>query len=350
MLEALKIEPETESDPAGSLLTSGDRGDGRPRFCTWRGIITKIMCAPYTTDTWELRATLHKGTLYIMEDPHTSRPTSSFNESARGKMMTYWGYRFEGLSTIDHDPRYLDPEDLIQQEQERVQYGVVDTHVQFCSIVKTRVGAHDVFMGAEVDCLMPPTDDASKNHNQTSLPSPLSSDVRQSLYAELKTNRVLSNHNHTASFHKNKLLKTYFQCFLAGIPKVVVGFRDDHGYVESLKVFKTLEIPRMVRETAAAKGETSWDPVVCINWADEVLSVLWKTLSKANAELVKGQNGNTDPVNTNDVVYRIKMKCNGDSRDKGRNDGRAQLPLVNEGGAIEIFPGIVDPSIAFVPT
>ncbi|KAJ3024249.1 UNVERIFIED_CONTAM: decapping endonuclease targeting mRNA [Siphonaria sp. JEL0065] len=336
MLEALKIPASGGEDGSeGSLLTVADRGDGRPRFCTWRGIMTKIFVAPYSTDTWELRATLHKGTLYIMEDPVTSRPTSTFNESTKGKLMTYWGYSFENLSTLDTDPRFISPNDLIQQERKRVDHGVVDTHVQFCSIVKTRVGAHDVFMGAEVDCLMtndePPT--------QKPLPSPIPPEIRQPLYAELKTNRTLTHANHTATFHKNKILKTYFQCFLAGIPKVIVGFRDDRGFVESTRVYKTLEMPRMVRE--AAHGEAVWDPVVCINWADEVLAVIWKTLNRANAVLDEG-------TRTNQVVYRIKMKGQGDGNGGGWGN-RNNVQLVNEGGFIEIQEGVIDPILSFVP-
>ena len=44
-----------------------------------------------------------------------------------------------------------------------------------------------------------------------------------------------------------KLLKWWAQSFLLGIPKIIGGFRDDEGIVRRLEVFKTLEIPKMLR-------------------------------------------------------------------------------------------------------
>ena len=34
---------------------------------------------------------------------------------------------------------------------------------------------------------------------------------------------------------------------MIGIPRIIVRFRDDNGFVKHLKEYKTLEIPRMVR-------------------------------------------------------------------------------------------------------
>ncbi|KAI8611315.1 hypothetical protein BC830DRAFT_1044680, partial [Chytriomyces sp. MP71] len=105
------------------------------------------LTAPYSNDTFELRASLHNGTLFIMEDPFSSRVSDGFSESDRGKMMTYWGYRFEGLSTLDNDPSKMDADTLKEAEHDRIENGVVDTHIQFCSVIKTRIGDHNVFMG-----------------------------------------------------------------------------------------------------------------------------------------------------------------------------------------------------------
>ncbi|KAJ3298653.1 decapping endonuclease targeting mRNA [Rhizoclosmatium sp. JEL0117] len=364
------------------------RNDGRPRLVTWRGILTKLCVAPYSTDTWALRATLHNGSLFIMEDPEASRTTSAFNESHRGKLMTYWGYRFEGLATLDHDPALLSEEELTRQERDRVENGVVDTNIQYCSIVKTRIGQMDVFIGAEVDCVMDesstaPSSSSAVPPSSTSTSNNSSTTSQKKQYAELKTHRTLTNTHQTLAFHRQKLLKTYFQCFLAGIPRIVVGFRDDNGFIEKVQVFKTLEVPRMVREYAASapvsnnngnryweKGgrddrrgrdygrggrqdggrdgrdterdgnqhnaqqqQETWDPAVGLNFAEEVLNTIWKTISKENALLPEG-------VSTHQVVYPIRIVCN------NNNNSRS---LVNEGGVVEILKGVVDPTLTFVP-
>ncbi|KAJ3225208.1 decapping endonuclease targeting mRNA [Chytriomyces hyalinus] len=363
LLETLKA----TSDSQPSLLTANDRGDGRPRFCTWRGIMTKILTTPYSSDTWELRASLHKGTLYIMEDPLMSRASDGFSETDRGKKMTYWGYRFEGLSTLDHDPSTLHADALRAAEVDRVQHGVVDTHIQFCSVIKTRIGDHDIFMGAEVDCLMPCTDASSAKQPSESTSEPSTSPSatskhRQHRYVELKTHRKIQSQSQNASFLKQKLFKTYFQCFLAGIPRIIVGFRDDQGFLTKLKEYKTLEIPRMARTELQREEGGAWDPSVCINFGEQVLSTLWKTLTQRNQELCQA-----GAVEGWQVVYSVRMKngnasfngrgagsqSRGGARGSGRggaSGGKNVMLAVNEDAEVVISDGIIgDDNLIFVP-
>ncbi len=49
---------------------------------------------------------------------------------------------------------------------------------------------------------------------------------------------------HTPSLFRNKLMKWWAQSFLLGVPKIVCGFRDDNGTVNSLHSFRTIDIPR----------------------------------------------------------------------------------------------------------
>ncbi|KAJ1563789.1 decapping endonuclease targeting mRNA, partial [Cladochytrium tenue] len=55
-------------------------------------------------------------------------------------------------------------------------------------------------------------------------------------------------------------------CWLAGIPHIVLGFRDDGGRLRTIEPLRTAEIPRSVRG-----GPAAWDPVVGINFADALL-------------------------------------------------------------------------------
>lgn len=169
--------------------------------------------------------------------------------------MTYWGYRFETLSTIACPPSEVTAKVL----QERVEEAVVDTHVQFCSVVRTCLGSSEIVMGAEVDCMM-----ADVKPSQTE---------RQKSYVELKTNRVLTTDNQQRSFERHKLLKVYFQSWLAGIETIIFGFRNDDGKLMSLETLKTREIPRRVR-----RNRDTWDAVVCINFADAMLEWLSQSI------------------------------------------------------------------------
>jgi RAT1-interacting protein len=58
----------------------------------------------------------------------------------------YLGYSFESLAT--EDPRRADGEPIHD----------VDANVEFCSVIKTKLGAHRILMGAEMDCCDTTTD------------------------------------------------------------------------------------------------------------------------------------------------------------------------------------------------
>ncbi|KAI8851525.1 hypothetical protein BC829DRAFT_386911 [Chytridium lagenaria] len=191
----------------------------QPAFCTWRGIMTKIFCTPYSNrDAWELRATFYK-------------------------VNDVLGYRFESLSTIAKPPcDLIGPND--EELVERKERGIVNTNIQFCSVFKTKLGDNEIVMGAEVDCME--TDKAPTSN-------------RQKYYAQL--------------------LKMYFQSWLAGIPKVIVGYRDDNGWLKSIETLKTMEMPRMVRGK-----DHGWDPIICINFANAFLHRLSRTLKRYYAD------------------------------------------------------------------
>jgi RAT1-interacting protein len=68
-------------------------------------------------------------------------------------LRCYWGYSFESLATENgEDGRGI------------------DANVEFCSVIKTKLGAHRIIMGAEMDCC-DATDDGRR------------------FYVELKTSR-----------------------------------------------------------------------------------------------------------------------------------------------------------------
>lgn len=88
---------------------------------------------------------------------------------------SYWGYCFETLAT--EDPRRDDGEGIHH----------VDANVEYCSVIKTKLGAHRILMGAEMDCCD-------------------STDEGKRFYVELKTSREV-RHLFFEFNHANKLKK-----------------------------------------------------------------------------------------------------------------------------------------------
>ncbi|KAI9099979.1 RAI1 like PD-XK nuclease-domain-containing protein [Phlyctochytrium arcticum] len=220
--------------------------------------MTKIMCTPYSRDDWELGITNTQGTIYMEEHESDEKRQSNYGSSERDKLMTYWGYKFESLSTIDKPPSKITGSDDPVLKERLVE--TVDTNLQFCSVVKTKLGGKTLVLGAEVDCL---TGDSKAPHE------------RQKAYAELKTSRIISNDRQRNSFERHKLLKIWAQSFLSGVGTIIVGFRDDNGHVQTLQQLETLNIPRMVRNSQAG----IWDATVCINFASSFLDWVQKVVA-----------------------------------------------------------------------
>nr|XP_047135785.1 decapping and exoribonuclease protein-like isoform X2 [Hydra vulgaris] len=221
-------------------------------FVTWRGHLTKILCAPYeNNEPWKMAATLFNGTIYISEVETEKAKFDRSNRSPKHQEMCYWGYKFESYLTES------------MQEQQDLN-PVVNTNEAFCSVVRTRLNKNSIICGAEVDCCI--KEDKSKSPSN---------------YIELKTTRIMNNYRQNENFARYKLLKFWAQSFLAGIPKIVVGMRDDEGIVKEIKSFNTLSIPGICKEYSK-----KWDANVALNFLDGILNWLKKVVVIDNPNVV----------------------------------------------------------------
>ncbi|KAJ1884747.1 decapping endonuclease targeting mRNA [Kickxella alabastrina] len=218
-------------------------------FVMYRGMITRLFTTPYSLrDSWSMnaeRAADGSGTIYIEDNlspedlKAKSEPVSEMHEN-----LMYSGYKFETLCVLDKLPP-----PSTQQLEERLD-AVVNTNSEYCSVFRTKLGSHSIISGAEIDCI-----DGIK---------PAEFPSRQ--YRELKTANILDTRRKTESFERFKLLKFWAQSFIAGIPVVTVGFRDQDGVLQALEDIRTREMPRRVR------GKPNmWEPAVCMNFADQIL-------------------------------------------------------------------------------
>ncbi|KAG8789962.1 decapping endonuclease targeting mRNA [Serendipita sp. 398] len=218
----------------------------------WRGVLCKILVAPYEEqDSWDLNVMLINDILYFEEHVSDERLREKEDMNPRQREQTYYGYSFESWCTAER-PR---------QPGETPRWGGdVDTNVQWCSVVKGKLGTHRLLIGGEVDCV---------RDTYTGQPD---------TFVELKTSISIrhGNLNDELRFEK-KLLKFYFQSFLLGVPEIVVGFRNPRGQLQTLQPFKTLQIPRMVR---GKQGE--WNPNVCLSWGQSFITKVKQWMEDAD--------------------------------------------------------------------
>lgn len=216
--------------------------------------MTKILCTPYERrEPWQMAMCLFKGTIYISEVETDEARKNRLSQTERQDEMCYWGYKFEDYITSPMGQTGL---------HSRTENSPVNNKEAFCSVVRCRLEKHSLVYGAEIDCCI-----KSKSN---SLSAPLN-------YVELKTSRIIENERMNWSFERYKLLKWWSQSFLAGVRKIVCGFRDDNGIVKKLKTFNTLEIPSTV-----ANERNMWTGNVCLNFCNQLLDWIKSAVKHEN--------------------------------------------------------------------
>lgn len=131
---------------------------------------------------------------------------------------------------------------------------VAETTNEYGILVKTRFGdSMRVLMGAEIDGVEMP--------NQVP-PLP-----RAEYFRELKTYKAPTHPGQVVTLHRYKYPKWWIQSYLAGVPVVICGERDDHGVVHRLH---RKRLNDLVAQTT--KYGIQWSPQQIIAFGTDVLT------------------------------------------------------------------------------
>ncbi|KAJ5204033.1 uncharacterized protein N7498_004912 [Penicillium cinerascens] len=230
---------------------------------TWRGMMTKILTAPFDMmNGFEMNATCFQGTIFIEENNEYKNRQKEVQRNQRmppgmasQEQMMYWGYKFEVLSVLRQ------PWDsTTRAEIENRQNEVVNNSAQYCSVVKTGIGHTRMVLGGEVDAVW----DCKPDRKEDTIH-----------WVELKTSAEIRNDRDMLKYER-KLLKFWAQSFLLGVPTIIVGFRDQEGIVHRLEELDTASIPGKVKKV----GRGSWDGNICINFTAAFFDWLKQTIQE----------------------------------------------------------------------
>ncbi|KAL1980855.1 hypothetical protein VTN96DRAFT_3390 [Rasamsonia emersonii] len=257
---------------------------------TWRGMMTKILTAPFDImNGFEMNATYFQGTIFIEENNAYKNQQKELQRNQRmppgmpsQDLMAYWGYKFETLSVLP-DTWDATPRETIEGRVDQV----VNNKSQYCSVVRTGIGKVRLVIGGEVDAVWDCKPDRKED--------PIN-------WVELKTTAEIYNERDMIKYER-KLLKFWAQSFLLGVPKIVVGFRNQQGILLRIEELETHSIPVNVKKY----GKGSWDGNVCINFAAAFLEWLktivnqegtWRLRKREKSSVIE--------------VFKIEESGNGD--------------------------------------
>ncbi|PGH14419.1 protein rai1 [Helicocarpus griseus UAMH5409] len=202
---------------------------------TWRGMMTKVF--------------IEENNAYKIAQKESQRNQRMAPGAPSQDMMAYWGYKFETLSLLDK-PWDATSREKIESRGEQI----VNNKAQYCSVVRTGIGGCKIVIGGEVDAVWDCKPDRKED--------PIN-------WVELKTSAEIRNDRDLFKYER-KLLKFWAQSFLLGVPKIIVGFRDEHGILRRLEETTTHTIPGLV----ARQGKGTWDGNICINFTAKLLEWL----------------------------------------------------------------------------
>ncbi|KAI0840258.1 RAI1-domain-containing protein [Hypoxylon sp. FL0890] len=281
------------------------------QIVTWRGMMTKIMSAPFEDrDGFEMNATLYQVRDFIEENhawKQALKQEQRQQQPRRGQMspdiMTYWGYKFETLCCLPR-PWGEVSRDLIENRDKEI----VSNKAQYCSVVRTGIGKTILCLGGEVDAIW------------DSKPMEKGAPIN---WIELKTSVEIRDDRTMQNFER-KLMKFWVQSFLLGVPKIIVGFRSQKGILTKLEEIQTAKIP----ETAAKRGVRSWDANMCINFASAFLEWLRNTINDEGVWRIRRR-----PRSSTIEVFRVEEVGHGSILTDEFINWRIKLSLNSSGGS-----------------
>ena len=223
---------------------------------TYRNNLNKLFLTPLNpNDDWEIGVTRHAEDTILLEVRETARKTAEeAARTERERRMCYWGYKFEQLCTLEPSADENDGGAAGSASAE-----AVDANEEFCSIVSLGLDRLKLIVCAEIDAV----DEIGAKGEGGAKES----------YVEFKTTKLIRTPRDRTSFERYKLLKFWLQSYLAGVPRILCGFRDDAGSVTVIEAFETLSLHRLVRGKPHA-----WDPSVCLNFGAQALSWLLREM------------------------------------------------------------------------
>lgn len=207
---------------------------------TFRGIIRRLISAAFDSPKFnkvDLRVVAFDGQLFIKD---VSSKEEELRMTTESRNAWYTGYKFETIATLAQPLPYVDRATLEKRPKK-----LVNTGDEFITVVRTGVGSSKLILGAEVDCVFDFKEEGKDNLKH---------------YAELKCSAMISTPADARKFEK-KIFRTWLQCFLVGIPRIIYGFRDDNCILKTVEEFATEEVPLILKSNNPALSTACLDAV-----------------------------------------------------------------------------------------
>lgn len=215
---------------------------------SWRGVITMLLALSQgnrdrmlLNDALDLVVQKFDGQIFLAQSAASAvakREELAHKGDVIKKFM-YSGFQFEHVATLPKPWGECSREEIEQRYVTGVYSG--DDKLEYAILVKGGINDITVALGAETDCVVGDKNAENKLAN----------------YLELKTTKVIGDRHEARKFEK-KLLRTWIQSFLSGVPRVAYGFRDDRFRLRAVEEYSVAQLPAMVARSQCTDPPHRW--------------------------------------------------------------------------------------------
>ena len=145
----------------------------------------------------------------------------------------YTSYKYKSLSTLAQ-PLSLESREILEKRNKKL----CNNGDKFISVTKTGVGKVRLILSTDIDCIFDFKDEGKDNLKH---------------YTQLVLNPTVNTVSESHKF-ENGMFRIWLKCFLAGIPRIICGFKDDSNILRTVEEFTTSEIPILLKQNNPEVG------------------------------------------------------------------------------------------------
>lgn len=205
---------------------------------TWRGILSRIIgISVDSRQDLDFNVVGFDGQIFMEIAFDEDQARDAQQVYPQKDKMIYSGYNFEKFTTLPGPWASCTREEIMGRYK-----GCYRKEGEYGILLRSGVGPIKVLYGAEVDCTEKWIDPKK----------PLSR------YVELKTTKAIRNSRDAKNFEA-KIFRSWLQCFLAGIPKIVYGFRGENYELCAVEEYKTSDLPQFLKNSRVTPPQNRWN-------------------------------------------------------------------------------------------
>lgn len=223
-------------------------------FIAFRGLLRVVMSTPYESrEDWCIQATKFKGNIYLCEKETDQKRQERLNRDDYQKRCLAYGLKFEQYCMS------------LSPNEDPITNVPVDECSEFHCVFRTQVPGMTLLYGAEVDGAL---------SNKT-IQNIENKDILKTLrLMELKSSLRPGSDRQAQNLRKFKFRNWWCQCFLAGIEDIMLGYRNESGFIDEITHLDVWSLPQL--------GANFWNPAQCADFLVKFLKLVQREMKNVD--------------------------------------------------------------------